>query len=74
MCITLLIRYRYGIDYVVTKRQKRRRGPPLIGSERREVRSVRIEPSLEAHAIKQWGSLSTAVNELLRAHRERRGV
>jgi hypothetical protein len=48
---------------------RKRRGPPLIGSERRKVSSIRIEPSLERYAIETWGGLSTAVHELLSAHR-----
>lgn len=49
---------------------RKRRGPPLIGSERRKVSSIRIEPSLERYAIETWGGLSTAVHELLSAHRK----
>lgn len=50
----------------------KRRGAPLLGKERRKVASIRIEPKLEHHAVSSWGSLSTAVNELLRAHLSRR--
>jgi hypothetical protein len=51
--------------------EKRKRGrKPLQDSQRKIVRSVRILPALEAHAIEHWGGLSAAVDDLLRKHRD----
>jgi len=50
---------------------KKRRGQPLLGRERRQQLTVRVEPALRAHAETKWKNASEAFNQLLRRDLER---